>query len=264
MALSPDGKRVAANLASDIWIFDAEDRKARLTSGPESVGPVWSTDSRIFYQRNSMESGDAWSHPIDSDAPPLPLKGSLGLPTDVSSDGRWLLLGRDTAGGLTQRDIWMYDIQTQTQRAWLATEFVEEQGKFSPDGNWIAYTSDATGQSEIYLRSREGAGKAQLVSLGGGSHARWRRDGRELFFLGPSDEMMAVDIALGTNAVTPGKPRRLFTVPLNDITRSFFSPYDVAPDGQRFLLNVPDRPSALYFLQGLDHLVRTAGPATGR
>ena len=264
MALSPDGKRVAANMGSDIWVFDAGERKARITSGPESVAPVWSVDSRIVYQRGGVEGADAWSHAIDSDTAPQSLEGSRGLPTDMSRDGRWLLMGRDSAGGLTQRDIWLYDIQTKSQRVWLATEFVEEQGRFSPDGNWIAYTSDSSGQSEIYVRSRDGAGKAQLVSLGGGSHARWRRDGRELYFLGPGDEMMAVDITPGANAVTVGKPRRLFTVPLNDITRSFFAPYDVAPDGERFLLNVPDRPSALYFLQGLDKLVRSAGPAAVR
>ena len=264
LALSPNGKRVAANLGSDIWIFDSEDRKTRVTSGPESVAPVWSEDNRIVYQRGSGPQ-TAWTHSIDSDAAPVPIAGTHGLPTDLSRDGRWLLLGRDAAGNLlNQVDIWMYDMQTHTQQAWLASEFVEEQGRFSPDGKWIAYTSDATGQSEIYVRSREGAGKAQPVSLGGGIHPRWRRDGRELFFLGPSDEMMAVDITTGTNTVTLGKPKRLFTVPLNDITRSFFSPYDVAPDGQRFLLNVPDRPSALYFLQGLDHLVRTAGPAAVR
>jgi hypothetical protein len=94
------------------------------------------------------------------------------------------------------------------------------------------------------------------VSSGGGIHPRWRRDGRELYFLGPGDEMMAVEISNSAGMIVAATPRKLFTVPLNDISGSYVSPYDVSADGQRFLLNVPDRPEPLFFLQGLGALAR--------
>ncbi len=256
MALSPDGRRVAANLGSNIWVLDSANRKTRLTSGA-AVAPVWSVGSSIIYQQGS----GGWIHSVDADTPPAELTGSRGLPTDMSRDGRWVLMGLVSGGNATEKDILLYDMQAHTQRAWLATEFNEEQGRFSLDTKWIAYTSDSSGQSEVYVRSVDGTGKAQPVSDGGGSHPRWRQDGRELYFLGPGDEMMAVDVTPGASTLTIGEPKRLFVRPLNDIARSFFSPYDVAPDGQRFLLNVPDRPSPLYFLQGLEDLVRRAGAA---
>jgi hypothetical protein len=252
MALSRDGRRTAANLGSDIWIFDDANRKTRVTSRVLSLAPVWQVDGRaLLFQRSS----GVWRQPVDRDTPAEELPDSLGMPTDWSADNRWILIGFDS-GATSQRDIRLYDFHSRTSRNWLATEFNEQQGRFSTDGRWIAYTSDSSGQDEIYLRSFDGAGKAQIVSQGGGSHPRWRRDGRELYFLGPGDEMMAVNVTPVTGTIQIGEPKRLFTLPLNDITRSFVSPYDVAPDGQRFLLNLPDRPDSLFFLQGLAALIK--------
>ena len=251
LALSRDGRRAAANLGNDIWIFDDGNRKTRVTSRVLSLAPVWQLDGgALLFQRGR----GVWRQPVDREAPAEELADSRGMPTDWSPDGRWILIGLDT-GAASQRDIRLYDFQSRTSRDWLATEFNEQQGRFSTDGRWVAYTSDSSGQDEIYVRSFDGAVKAQIVSLGGGSHPRWRRDGRELYFLGPGDEMMAVSVTPGTATIQIGEPQRLFTRPLNDITRSFVSPYDVAPDGQRFLLNRPDRPDPLFFLQGLAALV---------
>jgi Tol biopolymer transport system component len=77
----------------------------------------------------------------------------------------------------------MYDLAASKGRAWLATEFIEGVAIFSPDGRWIAYASNASGRQEICLRALDGSGNAIPVSSGGGIHPRWRRDGRELYFL---------------------------------------------------------------------------------
>jgi Tol biopolymer transport system component len=251
MALSRDGRRAAANLGNDIWIFDDANRKTRVTSRVLSLAPVWQVDDKaLLFQRG----GGVWRQAVDRETPAEELADSRGMATDWSADGRWILIGFD-AGATSQRDIRLYDFHSRTSRDWLATEFNEQQGRFSTDGRWIAYTSDSSGQDEVYVRSFAAGGKAQPVSLGGGSHPRWRRDGRELYFLGPGDEMMAVTVTPLTSTIQIGEPKRLFTLPLNDITRSFVSPYDVTPDGQRFLLNRPDRPDSLFFLEGLAGVV---------
>jgi Tol biopolymer transport system component len=222
-----------------------------VTSRVLSLAPVWQVDDKaLLFQRG----GGVWRQAVDRETPAEELADSRGMATDWSADGRWILIGFD-AGATSQRDIRLYDFHSRTSRDWLATEFNEQQGRFSTDGRWIAYTSDSSGQDEVYVRSFAAGGKAQPVSLGGGSHPRWRRDGRELYFLGPGDEMMAVTVTPLTSTIQIGEPKRLFTLPLNDITRSFVSPYDVTPDGQRFLLNRPDRPDSLFFLEGLAGVV---------
>jgi hypothetical protein len=125
----------------------------------------------------------------------------------------------------------------------LKTDATEQYGKLSPDGRWMAYASNATGRYEIYVRpfplSADRTGQ-QMVSIGGGRFPLWRRDGKELFYdrSGPSNAVMAVDVATGT-AFTSGQPRELF-VPPAQIVANAGSGYDwdVTADGSRFLLNV--------------------------
>jgi hypothetical protein len=137
----------------------------------------------------------------------------------------------------------------------MATDTEEQNGRFSPDGKWVAYSSNVSGRFEVYIRSFEGDGQPIAVSTAGGEQPVWRRDGSELFYLEPGDDVMAVSLVRSGNSITPGKPQRLFRIPLNDISRSTIAPYDVTPDGQRFLLNIPDRPTPLFFLQGLDRVI---------
>ncbi|HEY7474532.1 MAG TPA: hypothetical protein VH679_05935, partial [Vicinamibacterales bacterium] len=121
---------------------------------------------------------------------------------------------------------------------------------------WVAYASNVSGRQEIYVRPFEGDGQPTAVSTNGGAHPLWRRDSNELFFLDPTDDVMAVSLTRSGATLTPGKPQRLFRIPLNDITRTSYAPYGVSPDGQRFLLNVPDRPTPLFYMQGLRGLVK--------
>jgi hypothetical protein len=122
-------------------------------------------------------------------------------------------------------------------RALLQTPFNEEYPEVSPDGRWIAYLSDETGRPEVVIRPFSGSFEQWRVSTGGGSQARWRGDGRELYYVAPDGYVMAVSIE--TQPVfRPGTPRKLFLLPEKpDRDTPVFE--DVIPDGKRFLLNVP-------------------------
>ncbi len=183
------------------------------------------------------------------------LADAKGRPLDWSSDGRWLLTSGRAVPTSTSTDISVYDLEKKQGRTWLATEFDETNAQFSNDGRWVAYTSNISGRDEVYVRPFEGAGDAVAISTAGGNHPFWRRDGNELYFLGPSDDVMAVTLTRSASSIAPGQPQRLFRIPLNDISRTFWAPYAVSADGQRFLLNVPDRPTPLFFLQGLDAVI---------
>jgi hypothetical protein len=122
----------------------------------------------------------------------------------------------------------------------VATEFNESNAQFSPDGKWIAYQSNESGRSEVYLQPFPGPGARMRVSTDGGDQARWRRDGKELFFLTLDDRLVAVPIQLGPDAggVKIGTPVALFAAPLNGTPRHGFGRhYSVSRDGQRFLMD---------------------------
>jgi Tol biopolymer transport system component len=252
-ALSDDGLRVAANPNDDIWLLDANGRSTRLTTtaGTEWAA-IWSPDGSTIVFRT--EQAVARKH-LDRDEAPSELKNVMGQPVDWSTDGRWITF--DHTSGDRPVDIWIYDAQNGEFQSWLSTDFAESAARVSPDGRWVAYVSDSSGRREVYLRSFDRTGNPVSVSLSGGRYPQFQRDGRELYFIAPDDTMMAVDLVRNGSSITPGEPRKLFSVPLNDIANAIndSAPFAVAPDGQRFLLNVPDRPDSLFFLQGVDALI---------
>ena len=114
------------------------------------------------------------------------------------------------------------------------TSFQETNGRFSPDSGWISFQSNETGRAEIYVQRFPGAGGKGQVSTNGGTDPKWRRDGREIFFLAPDNRLMSVSISLPQDGsqIQLGNPAPLFTLPSA-------SDYAVTPDGQRVLVNVP-------------------------
>jgi Tol biopolymer transport system component len=247
--LSPDGRRVATNQGWALWVLASSGRRVRVSSGPESFPPVWSPDG------TEIISWHAGLGPVRQLAQPgsVPsvLENAKGLVSDISPDGRWLLL-RTIA---SVADLLVYDMHQHTTTPWLATEFDEAQARFSPDGLWVAYVSNAGGRRDVYVRPFKGDGPPVIISTAGGMHPVWRGDGRELFYLSPDGTIMAAEIETTEGSIESGRPKALFRKALNDIAIDDFSPYDVAPDGQRFLLNVPERPLPLLFVQGWEHLV---------
>jgi Tol biopolymer transport system component len=255
LRLSPDDASAAVNPGNDLWLLRPDGRHVRLTTGGiglQSIGPVWNRDGSEMVYR---QLGTAVRRNVNPQSPVVKLD-VVGTLQDWSSDGRWLLTAGPATPGSPTSDLIAYDFVNKTSRPWLATDFSEAHARFSPDGTWVAYASNVSGRQEVYLRPFEGNGQPVAVSTDGGSHPTWRRDAGELYFLTPGDDVMAVAVTRSGGSITPGKPQRLFRIPLNDITRRTWSPYAVASDGQRFLLNVPDRPTPLFFLQGLERLVK--------
>jgi len=248
--LSPDGRRLALNRTmngqADIWVMDmAQDALSRLTF--ESVldaYPVWSPDGqRIAYGSNRRGMGaELYVKPASGAGPEEPLPGTLRnmAPMDWSLDGRFLLYR--TEGAETGYDLWALPMNGDRKPFPVVETNVDERdGQFSPDGRWIAYESNESGRFEIYVQSfPAGSGKWQ-ISNAGGAQVRWRRDGRELFYVALDGRLMAVSFRTGADGrtVESGIPVQLFStrIPGGAMQGGFRQQYVVSRDGQRFLIN---------------------------
>jgi hypothetical protein len=171
----------------------------------------------------------------------LPLtKGEQGHPLDWSRDGRFLLFAR--APSPTQSDLWILPMGEGDRKPvkYLATGFRLRHGSFSPDGRWVMYASDVSGHEEVYVSPFPDASAAPAVpvSTEGGSYPHWRRDGRAVYYLSPDSQLVEVEVLPGSS-FRVGIPKPLFKV------RTRTSPdyagwiWDISPDGQRFLFNIP-------------------------
>ena len=132
-------------------------------------------------------------------------------------------------------------------RPWLRTEFQEAQAQISPDGRWVAYASNETRRFEVYVRPLAGTGGKWEISTAGGTYARWRHDGKELFYLSRDRKLMAVPINSSGAAIEAGAPHALFEMHVSpnftpgDVFNGYANtpfPYVVTADGQRFLVSV--------------------------
>jgi WD40 repeat protein len=238
--LSPDGTRAALSVTApsgnrDVWDMDlARGVPSRLTRDGGNVA-VWSPDGRQLAYHDALSS-HLWAIGVDGDHR-LTLAESKGLVyvNDWSPDGRFVMYTGIAAA--TGDDLWLVPATGgQAPVSMLSTPFNESHGQFSPDGQWIAYTSDESGLQEIYVRSM--AGKASTrVSKSGGSFSRWRKDGRELFYRSLDGRLMAVSIGSSGGGLTFGPPVAL--IPIVEPLGTFAYPYDVAPDGQKILALTP-------------------------
>ena len=253
--LSPDGKQVAVTRSTgsgspgDVWVFDlARNTQTRLTfdAADDSV-PLWSPDgSRILFtstRSNSFGLYQKNSNGIGAEEPLL--KAGYGMvPEDWSLDGRFLAYMGTEAGN---RDLLVLPLAGDPGNAgaegrkpatFLKTEFSERHAQFSPDGRWMAYTSNESGTYQIYVQNfPAGSGKWQ-VSTAGGVQPRWRHDGKELFYLTEDGKLMAVSVKAGAT-FEAGTPALLFQTKTYGLGVSgiYSQQYDVTADGQRFLIN---------------------------
>jgi Tol biopolymer transport system component len=249
MALAPDGGSVAVSLGADLLLLSPAGGRVRVTHGRESWNPVWKKDGSELLFSSSMSG--VVRRRLEAGATAQPLENMRGAVSDWSRDGSLALVTVGTSAG----DIHVYRLAEKTLTPWLATNAIEQSARLSADGRWVAFTSDESGQPQVYVRPLEGSTPAVAVSVQGGRHPHWRQDGKEMYFLGGDGSMMAASFTSRGTIAEPGKPRPLFRIPLNDITADWFSPFDVTADGERFLLNIPDRPEPLLFLQGLEALI---------
>jgi Tol biopolymer transport system component len=158
---------------------------------------------------------------------------------DVSSDDRFLLYNTP-ANTKTGSDIWVLPLRGDRKPSlFVQTNFEERLSQFSPDVGWVSYQSNESGRYEIYIKPFPGPGGQSQVSADGGIQARWRPDGKELYYLAPDGKLMAVPIDIKGTTLNIGSPVALFQTRVwgsGTNTNNGFQ-YDVAPDGH-FLINV--------------------------
>jgi eukaryotic-like serine/threonine-protein kinase len=242
--LSHDGRRIAVvinNPEGDIWIYDISRRVFnRLTFDPvNEYGPVWSPDDRwIVFTSYRNSAGNLYRKLADGGGEAEVLADSpyRKIATDWSHDGRTVLYHE--LRQKTRWDISMLRLEGAhaTPASVVATPVTEFSASLSTDGRWLAYVAEDTGKNEIYVRQFPTGGKWQ-VSSDGGAMPVWRRDGKELFYLSPAGQMMAVPISTDQE-FSAGTPVPLFPVAMRRFGGLTRRQYDVAPDGQRFLVNV--------------------------
>jgi len=230
--LSPDGRRVAAVVGPEqprIWIYDlVRNSWDRLMSESDNSNPVWTPDGqRLAFASNRSGSFNVFWMPIDRSQPAEQLtRGNEWVfPSSFSPDRRTLLVETNTPQ--TGLDISVVSLEgDRMPLSFLRTPAAEVNGKFSPDGRWVAYESDASGRPEIYVTGYPGPRGRWQISTDGGTNPVWSKEGRELFYRSSADTLMSV--AVETKAqFSAGIPRPLFD--LKDVVA-----YDASPDGQKF------------------------------
>lgn len=246
--LSPDGKRLAIDLIDpqsrnfDIWLGDiARDVWTRFTFDPEiDRDPVWSPDgSRIVFRSDRKGRFDLYQRSSSGAGSEDILLESAAdkLPSSFSLDGKFLAY--HAGNPKTLNDLWIIPVNLQEVKGdrqptlFLQTDFNETFGVFSPDGRWMAYSSNESGKSHVYVRPFPGPGGKYQVSTTGGSRVRWRRDGKELFYLADDNRLMAAEVRAVGGAFEVGQVRPLFAISPFLVGGA----YDVTADGQRFLVN---------------------------
>jgi dipeptidyl aminopeptidase/acylaminoacyl peptidase len=172
------------------------------------------------------------------------VRGLNSGPTDWSPDGRFLLY--EQSGEKTGFDLWLLPLfGDRKPMPYLQTQFDEGQGRFSPDGHWVAYASTETGRPEVYVQTFPASGGKWQISNGGGMLPLWRRDGKELFYVVPAvGRLMSVEVKTSPQ-FEPSAPKFLFQAPFA-LTHQMDAGnhYAVSADGQRFLLNLPIQENA--------------------
>jgi Tol biopolymer transport system component len=241
-AISPDGARAAlarqepGNPNGGIWIWEiAGGNSVPVTFGPGlAESPVWTPDGQIVFASNRDGARNLYRKPAnESRQVELLLKSAADkTPTSVSRDGNLLLFTQTVQNN---SDVWILSNLggTRQARPLLEGAYNESEARFSPDApQWVAYTSNESGRSEVYVREYpvQASGMKWPVSRAGGSNPRWRQDGKALFFAAADGNIMAVDITPG-GTFQAGAPRVVVRPP-----SPIHPDWDVMPDAARFLV----------------------------
>jgi len=243
--VSPDGNRIAAVVSersqSDLWLYErATGASGRLTfDGGIAAGLAWTPDGRyVTYAKNAKGASFIALQAVDGDRRSRQLFAATEMlwPGGWSADGQHLGYMRSTRE--TFGDVEVFDVGgSNTRRAVVATPATEWGAKLSPDGHWMAYTSNTTGTWEVYVQPFPGPGNPRTVSVDGGTEVVWSKDGREIFFRSGT-RMMAAPTVMARDGLSIGAPAVLFDGPFV-AGQPGLPNFDVSSDGQRFLMVQP-------------------------
>ncbi len=243
--ISPDGThavlvRSTSPSESALWLVDL----ARASASPLTAGrgrndsPVWSPDgNRIVFAADRDGAQDIFVKTMADASPEQPLFRSdvpFKGPGAWSPDGRWIVMTE--LDPVTAQNIWLLPVPDGRElKPFVLGPRSDQGGPPSPDGHWMAYTSDDTGRVELYVQSFPVPGRKVQVSQGGAIGAWWTRDGRQLLFVGDDlRSLWRVDVVPGST-MSVGTPKQLATFPANIVW------IDAMPDRQRFLALTPER-----------------------
>jgi hypothetical protein len=242
LRLSPAGDRVLVDILDpdnggrDLWMFrvrDAAPRRLTQSANDEASG-VWFPDGQtIAFRSDRQGPPDVLTLALEGAGQQNLLlhQNAVLQPTDITRAADRLIYV--SASRTTDLDLWTLALDAEAEpMVFLQTPASEWGGRFSPDGRWIAFVSDESGRYEVYVAPWDAPGARRPVSVGGGVSPRWRRDGKELFYLALDWTVMAVSVDWDPQ-LRLGPPTALFQAE-DPIYRGS---WDVMPDGQRFLLN---------------------------
>jgi serine/threonine-protein kinase len=240
LSLSPDEKMVAVSRWTDgngdIWLIDIErETPTRLTfHDGVDFGPVWSSDGRtVFFSSQREETFQVYRKSADGsdEARTVFDTDRDAFINDISSDDRWLVYVEEHPE--TNEDLWIYALdRDDAPQPFLTSAFSEENGTFSPDGKWIAYTSDESGQDEVYVRAFPGPGGRWQVSSSGGFFPRWSADGKRIFLLADNaQKLQQASVELVGDALRIGRAEDVVQFDTLFTSRQFWV---VSRDGNRF------------------------------
>ncbi len=261
--IAPTGRDIVFDLsdqgdAGDIWVSYRDGLSSRLTSSvADETRPVWAPDGRrvVLEATFAGQEGNLYFKDVNDPAGELL---NVGADPQVDQPTDWVgntILGND----VERSTIWIVDATTGESRPFRQTGFADYGGALSPDGSRIAYVSDETGRDEVWVESFPNPGDRRRISVAGGRHPAWRRDGKEIVYSDPEGFITSVAVR-SIEPLDVGEPESLFQVALRD--HAAIRQYDVSADGQRFLINrlveLPDQPISL-LLGWRQELERRAG-----
>jgi eukaryotic-like serine/threonine-protein kinase len=246
--ISPDGRRVSIDITDqkannvDVWLMSlAEGSNSRFTFDPaEEVVGVWSRDGQTLAYRGVTSAGvriilkrtSGLEH--EKETPAITGENDI-IPNSWSVDDQQILCQYLSASGTRLQ---VFDVATGNLTPFLASSGNQSNGMISPDGKWVAYVSDELGNPEVYVTSFPGAAGRWQISRGGGTEPRWRADGKEIYYLDPKGMLTAVPVTASADSFSTGNPTPLFQIRGRAaISSTDVFTYDVAKDGQRFLVN---------------------------
>jgi serine/threonine protein kinase/Tol biopolymer transport system component len=243
--ISPDGRRIAIGRGEfgreDIWVLGTPgSTPVRLTFTPEGdFDPAWGADGRrVMYASQSAAGTSLHTKDVDTGEEQLLLESKPGgfVLVDWSRDGRFVLFIRGNRIWITR-----LDAADRSPTLFDNTPYNEAQAQLSPNAQWIAYTSNATGRDEVYVESFPTPGRKRQLSSGGGAMPRWRADGHEIFYLAGDQFLVSVPIT-DESSLELGTPERLFRTRIivqGSESGGLPTFYAVSPDGSRFLVRYP-------------------------